>query len=340
MSVYQVSKLIQISTELVELEHESLQKMKEQQYFRYHVKIPSSVLSRFDNLAQAYNHAQELFRAKYTFSSLLRFDAGTNIVSPIEAKEPSLYSFGKEENVNVVEITPLKEKFQLDLSNPNHLRAFFRFFYQSLRNSLTKQGYHIRGRTAFERETDLLKGSPFHSKNDLFGKIQRFIHLFPAFDFRLRKFGSKFFIQISPKSIMEFEKDLYALRAEGLFSTNELTNLFESVTLPIGRTAKLYSILEKTVLDPIAEKPFNNISFLEFAKAMYPYLRFTKYDANLILVLPYGNATLPWYFSDELVKPTLRFSDIAGWDYDFYAVALSHCIPPRHIVLLSRHRTP
>ena len=321
--MFQESKLVQTSAELVKLEQESLQEIQELQYFRYRVKIPPSVLSRFDNLVQAYYHAEGLFRAKYVFSSLLQFEDGMNIVSPIEAEEPFLYSFGKEEDTNKLEITPLKEKLQLDLTNPNHLRIFFRFFYQSLRNSLSSQGYGIKGGTAFDRKTDLLKGVHHYSKNELFRKIQEFIHLFPAFNFRLRRFGHEFFIQISPGSLMEFEKDLYTLRADGTFSTDEFTKIFESVTLPIGRTAKFYSILNKTVIDPIDEKPFDGISFLEFAKRMYPSLKFTKHDANLILVLPYGNATLPWYFSNELVKPSLRFSDIASWDHEFYSILLS-----------------
>ena len=321
--MFQASKLVQTSTELLKLEQESLQEIQELQYFRYKVKIPPSVLSRFDDLVQAYYHAEGLFRAKYVFSSLLQFEDGMNIVSPIEAEEPFLYSFGKEEDTNKLDITPSKEKLKLDFANPNHLRIFYRFFYQSLKNSLPRQGYDIKGGTAFDRKTDLLKGAYHYSKNELFRKIQQFIHLFPAFNFRLRKFGNEFFIQISPRSVMEFEKDLYTLRVDGTFSIDEFTKIFESVTLPIGRTAKLYSLLRKTVIDPINEKPFNGNSFLEFAKRMYPSLEFTKYDADLILVLPYGNATLPWYFSSELVKPSLRFSDIAGWDYDFYTILLS-----------------
>lgn len=321
--MFQASKLVQTSVELLKLEQESLQEIQELQYFRYRVKIPPSVLNRFDNLVQAYYHAEGLFRAKYVFSSLLQFEDGMNIVSPIEAEETFLYSFGKEEDANRLEITPSKEKLKLDFANPNHLRIFFRFFNQSLKNSLSRQGYDIRGGTAFDRKTDLLKGAYHYSKNELFRRIQKIIHLFPAFNFRSRKFGNDFFVQISPKSVMGFEKDLYTLRVDDIFSTDEFTKIFESVTLPVGRTAKLYSILGKTVIDPINEKPFNGNSFSEFAKRMYPSLEFTKYDADLILVLPYGNATLPWYFSSELVKPSLRFSDIAGWDYNFYRTLLS-----------------
>jgi len=319
----QATRLVLTSAELVKLEKESLQKIQGLEYFRYRVKIPSSVLSRFDTLTQAYYHAQELFRVKYGFSALIQFDEGINIVSPIEAKEPFLYSFGKEEDANKLEIAPLEERIQLDLDNPTHLEVFSRFFYQSLRNSFSRQGYDIKGRTAFDRKTDLLKDVSHHSKNEQFRKIQKFIHLFPAFDFRLRKFGKDLFIQISPRSLMEFEKDLSALKTDGLFSPDDFIKIFESVTLPVGRTAKFYSILKKKAIDPIAEKPFNGCCFLDFVKRMYPSLEFTKYDAELILVLPYGNATLPWYFSCELVKPSLRFPDIASWDYDFYSNLLS-----------------
>ena len=322
--MYQRSKLVQTTAELVRLSAESLQKIQEQRYFRYRVKIPPSIRNRFENLIQAYYHAQNLFRAEYTFSSLLQFDEGMNIVSPIEADGEFLYSFGKEESTaNKIHIEPIKERFQLDLSNPNHSRVFFRFFYQSLRRSLARQGFDTRGRTAFERKTDLLKEVSHFSTNDLFRRIQEYIHLFPAFNFGLRKFGDQFFLQISPRTLLEFERDIYSLQSAGVFSANEFTELFESVALPVGRAAKLYSISGKTVIDPIEERPFNGASFSRFAEKMYPQLRFSKYDANLILVLPYGNATVPWYFSTELTKPSLRFSDIAGWDHDFYFKILS-----------------
>lgn len=321
--MFQTTKLVQTSAELVKLQQESLQEIQERQYFRYKVRIPPSVLSRFDNLVQAYYHAEGLFRAKYFFSSLIQFEDGINIVSPTEAEDPFLYSFGEEKDANKLEITPLKEKLKLDFANSNHLRIFFRFFYQSLKNSLSSQGYDVRGSTAFDSKTDLLKETYHYSRKDLFRKIQKFIHLFPAFNFRLRRFGNDFFVQIAPRTVMDFEKDLYTLKVDDVFSTNEFTKIFESVVLPIGRTAKLYSVLRKTVIDPIDEKPFNGNSFLEFADRVYPSLEFRKHDADLILVLPYGNATLPWYFSSELVKPSLRFSDIAVWDPDFHAILLS-----------------
>lgn len=324
MLVFQTTRLVRTSSELVELDSESLKQICGIQYFRYRIKIPPSISARFDDdLLQAYRHAEELFRAKYVFSALHQFDDGFNIVSPVEVEEPFLYSFGKNGNANKLEITRLGEKLQLDLSNQRHLQTFFRFFYQSLRNSLSKRGFDVEGGGSFDKKVDLLGEVHHHSKSEQFGKIQKFIHLHPAFSFRLREFGHSFFIQISPRSVLRFEKDLYSLNSEGLFSTSEFVKAFESVNLPIGRTAKLYSLLNKTVQDPISDKPFCGDSFSEVATRLYPYLTFTKNDAHILLVLPYGNATMPWYFSSELTRPSLRFSDIAAWDYDFYTDLLS-----------------
>ncbi len=324
MSAFQTTRLVRTSCELVQLNPASLERIFSIEYFRYRIKIPPSISARFDDdLFQAYRHAEELFRAKYVFSALHQFDNEFNIVSPVEIDEPILYSFGKSGNAEKLEITRLDEKLQLDLSNQRHLQTFFRFFYQSLRNSLSKRGFDVEGGGSFDKKVDLLGEVHHHSKNEQFGKIQKFVHLHPAFSFRLRKFDDSFFIQISPRSVLRFERDLYSLNSEGFFSANEFTKIFESVSLPIGRTAKLYSLLDKTVQDPITEKPFCGDSFKEVATRLYPYLAFTKDDANLLLALPYGNATTPWYFSTELTRPSLRFSDIAAWDYDFYSDLLS-----------------
>jgi len=318
--VFQASRLSKTSVELVKLERESVERIGEIQYFRYKVKLPSSVLGRFENLAQAYYHAERLFESKYVFSSLAKFDDGICIVSPVDIEERFLYSFGKNDDSNKIDVIPIEEKLQLDLTNPNHLEIFSNLFYQSLRRSISEIGYEIRGTTAIDKSTNLLNGIRHYSRNEIFRRIQQFICLFPAFNFRLRKLGHEFFIQISPRSVVEFGKDLYSLRTDGVFTTDELTEISESVSLPIGRTAKLYAVLRKTATDPIDEKPFNGNSFLEFAEKMYPYLKFTRHDADLILVLPYGNTTLPWYFSSELVRPSVRFSDMARWDHEFYTI--------------------
>jgi hypothetical protein len=317
--VFQTSELSKTSIELVKLENESVERIRETQYFRYKLKLPPSVLGRFENLAQAYYHAERLFEAKHLFSSLAKFGDGTCIVSPIEIEERFLYSIGKNDDSNKIDIIPIKEKLQLNLANPDHLEIFSHVFYQSLRHSISDTGYEIRRTTAIDKSTNLLAGIRHYSRNEIFRKIQQFIYLFPAFSFRLRRLGQEFFVQISPRSVVEFGKDLYSLRSECVFSTDELTRISESVSLPIGRIAKLYALLGKTAADPINEKPFNGNSFLEFAEKMYTYPKFKKHDANLILVLPYGNTTLPWYFSSELVKPSVRFSDLAGWDHEFYA---------------------
>lgn len=318
--MFQSSKLSKTSTELVKVEKESIERIREIEYFRYRVGLPTTVLGRFENLAQGYRHAERLFQARFGFCTLSQFEDGIQLVSPIKTEERVLCSFGDKDDSNKIDITPLKDTFQLDPANTDHAEIFQNLLYQSLRSSISQKGYEVEGTTAIDTRVNLLTEIHHYSRNAIFRKIEQFLCLFPAFNFRFRKLGDEFFIQISPKSVLEFSRDLYSLLSDGVFRPDDFIKIFESVSLPIGRTARLYAVLSKMATDPIDEKPFSGNSFLDFAESAYPSLKFLKQDANLLLALPYGNMTLPWYFSTEHVKPSIRFLDIAWWDREFHAI--------------------
>jgi hypothetical protein len=280
------------------------------------VKFPSSFLEKFDNINQAYYHAEKLFRVKHNFSSLACLGGEFFIISPIVVKEPFLDSFASSEGIPIEQT---EECLQLDLANQDHVDVFSDLLYQSLTHSLINAGYTVKGTTAIDASNNLIDWVRNSTTDKTFRKLRPFISLFPAFNFGLRKFGNDFFVQISPRSVIDYNKDIHSLLAEGVFAPDELRRSIENVSLPIGRTAKLYSILDIDAADSINEKPFNGASFLVFAEKMYPYLTFAHREAKLILVLPFGNRSSPWYFSSELVKPTVRFSDLSSWDHDFYA---------------------
>jgi hypothetical protein len=310
---FQSSNTIRTSVELVKLEKTTIKEIEQLPFYKYSIKFPLSYLDNFYDVTQAYYHIEKLFRAKYNYSSLAKLNGEFFIVSPVEVNDNSIDADDK------IEVKRNSDILQLQLSNRQHVEIFTNLLYQNLRVSLVNAGFSVKGSTAIDTSKNLINWVSTLTADRTFQKLRPFISLFPAFHFGLRQFENDFFIQVSPRSVIDYSKDLYWLLAEQVFTNDELEKTIENVTLPIGRTAKLYGILKTDAATPIDERPFNGETFLDFAAKWYPYLSFAHRDAKLILVLPFGNSSSPYYFSSELVKPSVRFPVLAEWDRSFYA---------------------
>jgi len=308
--------VVRVSTELFSFLEDTLKQINKKRYYQYKASFSAPVLKRLERLDSAYYHVANLFKLKYGYSSVLERN-GLSIVSVADIEKPVLHSFNQEtEDKYKIEMTRTQRKIKLDFFDKACLKPLRNMFYQSINDSLEKLGFSFSGYSYYSKSEDLAKDLQ-PSENPILRKIQRHFHIFPGFSIKLRVFERKLFLQIQPQCILNFEKDLYSLMKENIFSFDEIVKTFPRVFLPIGRTASLRSFWMKKASDPINNKVFGGQTFLQFASRMYPDLNFKEADANLVVVVPGGNRSVPWYFSSELVTPSLGFENIARMDHDF-----------------------
>ena len=314
--------VIRISTELFSLSEDTLKQINKKRYYQYKARFSDQALEQLERLDRAYYHVANLFKIKYGYSSVFEQN-GHSIVSVANIENPVLNVFNREkEDRYKIEIIRTRQKIKLNFFDGTYFKPLRNMFYQAIHDSLLKLGFEFSGYSYYSKSEDLTKDFP-SSKNSTLRKIQNFFHLFPGFNIKLRVFEQKPFLQIQPRCVVHFEKDLYSLYNEDLFSFDEMVKTFPQVLLPIGRTARLQTFWKKKVSEPINDKVFGEQSFLQFAKRMYPNLDFKKTDANLVVVVPGGNRSVPWYFSSELVTPSLGFESISRMDRNFHSRMLS-----------------
>ena len=314
--------VVRVSTELFSLLEDTIEQINSKRYYQYKAHFSDSVLRQLEGLNRAYYHAANLFKMKYGYSSVLEKD-GLSIVSVAKIENPVLYAFNREkEDRYKVEMVLTQKEIRLNFFEDTYFKPLRHLFYQGINDSLQKLGFKFSGYSYYSQSDDLTKDFP-SSKNPTLRKIQEFFHIFPGFNIKLRVFEQRPFLQIQPRCVVDFEKDLYSLYSENLFSLDEIVKTFPQVLLPIGRTASLVSFWKKKASEPIHNKVFEEQSFLQFANRMYPNLNFKEPNANLVVVVPRGNRSVPWYFSSELVSPSLGFENIAPMDYEFCSRILS-----------------
>lgn len=310
--------LVRTSTELFPLHEDTLKEIDEKTYHQYKAHFSDSVLKHLESLDRAYFHAANLFKIKYGYSSVLKLNA-FSLVSVADIANPLLYLFNRrKEDKYKIKVNRTGQKVRLSFFDEPHFEPLRNMLYQSIHDSLSRLGFESSAYSYYSKSEDLTEDFPL-SKNSTLRKIQRFFHVFPGFSIKLRVFHREPFLQIQPRCVVNFEKDLHSLYKENLFSLDEIVKTFPQVLLPLGRTARLQTFWRTKASEPINDKVFDGETFLQFAKHMYPNLAFKEKDANLVVVVPRGNRSVPWYFSSELVTPSLGFESIAQMDRDFHS---------------------
>jgi hypothetical protein len=287
-------------------------------YFRL---TPSSdVLKRTGGLFQAYSSVANTFPRVLPRAAVIRDGGELEIVSPSPIDVEEIYT---EESLDrgKIKIVESRSQAPLDLSKPSQYHAFLRLFYMSQRDSLEEQGYHSRGRVIFKPLEEITPKIPT-SKNEFVRKIQSYIHLHPGIDIRFKLIEGSPYLQVQPKSVLEFNKDIFSLLQERVLSKEEVTRRFENVRLPIDRLARLLGIVSKKASDSIKEPPFDGKSFLEYAGNNYSTIRLAEREAPLLIALP-AMGSSPWYFTSEQVVPSLSFLDLAHYDAQIAGILTS-----------------
>lgn len=303
-----------MSTELFPLLEETIEELHQKRYYKYEASPPQSFLDQFKTSSGAYYHIATLFEDKYGYPAVLGQELC--IISTARIDNPTVCDFGDDgKNQSEVRLRCTDElTFDLFQENNIHIRNML---ISSLQKSLLTLKYEFNGYSYYLKTEDLAES--LKPKNRFLARVQNFFHIYPGFNVRLRILGGKPFLQIQPHCVIDFEKDLYSLYKENLFTFDEISRVFPHVLLPIKRTALLQGFWKtKTASDPIFDEVFHGQSFLQFAAHVYKNLKFREKDASLIVVVPRGNRSNPWYFSSELASPSFSFEDIAALDREFY----------------------
>jgi hypothetical protein len=194
-------------------------------------------------------------------------------------------------------------------------------FNETQKDAFRLQGYSVRGNSIFRTLEDL-SPTNYASKSEFLNRVQSLIHVYPGFDIRLRVIEGLPFIQIQPKSVLEFSEDIHSLLSRGTLTIDEILNQFEEVQLPIDRVAHLRAFSSKKARDPLSEPPFNGLSFLEYARANYRRLSFEAGDADVLIVVPRMSRS-PWYFTSEHVRPSVSFYSMSRFDPQYVGAITS-----------------
>jgi hypothetical protein len=210
----------------------------------------------------------------------------------------------------------LENERQLSIDSEADRAALNRLIYAEIRDSLVSQGFTLKGRGAYKPEDDLTKGIP-RSRNPFLARIQDFLHAYAGFAYAVRYFDSKLFLQLQPRSFLDFDRDMYSLLTEGILDSGSLTSHFNEVYAPGIGGAHLVGFANRNVSDSIPEPPFEGKSFMDASQTLFPTVSFTKNSSPLLLLVPkFGE---PTYYSAENVRPSLTFPRISGLDEVYFA---------------------
>jgi len=304
--------IIRVSTELFPLDDNSRDAIRNRSFYYYRLSPSIKLLKQFGNLYSVYSYVARAFQDVFSYATTLQSGDGLELVSPVLTPQRTIYPNGGQGDEWKIDVVSSREPCPLNLEVPEQHRALLHLFYESQKNAFSNQGYAIRG-NSFYRIDDVLSLDIPVSKNPFLRKIQPFIHAYPSFEIQFRAIQGLPFIQIQPKTVLEFEKDLHSLVTEGILTPEEIGHHFEDVYLPIHRTVHLVGFISKRAKDPIDNEPFNGRSFLEYARDNYKRIVFQATEARLLIIVV-GTMRTPWYFTSEHVRPSISFSSLARYD--------------------------
>jgi hypothetical protein len=193
--------------------------------------------------------------------------------------------------------------------------VIMRIMARELTHSIRSSGFRIRGYSAFDLSEELVKD--IRASDRQAQDIIEQIGVYPGFHFRIRKIDNLHFLQISPKSTIEFKSDIHSLIKSGRHSIQFLQDFCERVKLADEHIVDLRRIDNKTCDDQINEKPYNGMTYLDYVNSIADRSNLHS-DPNLLVVLLRRQNALT-YATSEGAKPVIDFSHLANLDSSAYA---------------------
>lgn len=225
-------------------------------------------------------------------------------------------------------LIPISRQPSLDPTQDHDL--IMKILRKDLRRSIEKSGYIVRGYSAFDNSQELVKG--IKASNQQLQYLIDLIGIYAGFYFKIRYIDNQFYLQISPKSIIEFKGDIYGLINHGAYSIPFIEDFCEHVKLWNGQVVDLRRIDTMTCNQPIIdEEPYNGMTFLDYVNSIDDYSGLHS-DARLLVILQRRKNALT-YATSEGTKPLIDFSHLAYLDspaYSFITKKMKHQSAERH----------
>lgn len=201
------------------------------------------------------------------------------------------------------------------LSDGSDFVVFRRLLRESMRQNLPSQ-FEVDAWEIVDRGQRLEVRTPTSSP------LANGVQFYKAASVQMRKFvGDGVFLEIIPKSSIQYSYDLDTLLQKSLVTPEGAPGVFPFVKLASNALAKLVGIYNKTAADPIEDdEVMHGRTFLQFARDMLPKVSLSRPDAPLAAI---GTQAGPKVYSSELLHPSVNFSILKSIDPDFFSGLLS-----------------
>jgi len=309
-----------ISTELFSLTDELLYIIENKPLYYYELEPGKKVISFFENINTIYYYVMNNLESIDNIMAIIRKNNTYLLVCTNELKQKYIYCFDIKEDDWTIFINDIGKNKPLNLNNNSEYHAFLKIFYKSQNIFFKSKGYKVKGRSIYTEDEDFTKKLS-KSNNKIINTLQSYLHVYPGFEHHFKKINNDHYLHIKPKSTIIFDKDLYTLYNENIIPILNIKNIIKMVNLPIEKSGRFIDFISETGIDSLPQRPFKNMSFIDYAKFVYN-LELEKCDAHLI-ILNVRSLYPVWYFTSELVFPNFSFRDLSLFDPEYVGNIIS-----------------
>jgi hypothetical protein len=273
--------------------------------YEYKVQAESSVEELFHDNGRLSSYAAFMIKGIYHNSEKGSTIITTKQLMPTESK----IELSNGLSFNLVQIQGSIPNLLTDES------ILLKLLNRDLRESLEKSGFSLRGNLAFKTSNAI--SVDVKSTNSFIHNIIQHVGIYSGFYYRIRQFNGKLFLQITPKSILEFNVDLYDLIHSENFSENSLEYLCQRIRTHDNRIAYFRTLTKKQSNESIKEMPYNGSTYEEYVNKVSRH-KLKHPDASLLLIQERRNQ-YSTYTTSESAKPIIDFTSLSHLDSDLYS---------------------
>jgi hypothetical protein len=271
--------------------------------------FPDSALKLFPDERDRLFHAARLLSLRRIPAIVLGDEVEPELVALEDPTRETLYAFGyKSEATRIY----LEASDTFTFRNPitSDFPITRKLLTDSLRSKISSP-LRVEGNTVYDTSTNL---APKDSEKTPTPMQLKPLRVHSGFSFQFRTFGKKLYLQVSPKSTMDYSKSIHDLLQEG-WTNDQVLGLFLYSKIRDFGSQRLLEISGLRVSDKIQEPPFFGRSFQEYSTAMYPKDQVGENDAFLVRTASYYGETNYFPSTWAFPSPNFRSLSLVGPDY-------------------------
>lgn len=259
-----------------------------------------------------------------SIGTLIEEKDGFKILLLDEPKQTKYYAFGNDDSDDFLMTIEKEAEYELDPFQKD-FDVFSEILKKKIFNRLYEKGYSIEGGTALKKREILSDVRLKHQIED--HPLLKYHATYQGYKFRLRNILNQIYLQVIPEAKLYYERSLALLMSEDGYNIESLVDYFPNVRLETGRYANLIAIIKNLFpYTPISRElslAFNGRNFQEFQKKVYKGLRDANPFAPMVVIKPSGLGGSKWYFSSDLVFPSLNYQDYSRYHAKYFGDLVS-----------------